>query len=162
MRWVNDAETVDIATEQTLAVPNLECLLFSCCGQYLGCETSDLVKIIRPPRLVPLPRTSGVVSGVFNYRGRIIGAIDIQPLLGMETAKPSAWQWLVVLKGKQFFAGLLIDEILGIEEIPETALINTAVDAPDFLPKSFTVNGRTVDLLSVNSLLSLPAVLVIQ
>jgi chemotaxis signal transduction protein len=140
----------------------IECLLFRCSGQLLACETSQTARVLRPPRLVPLPETSGVVAGLFNYRGRIIGAIDINPLLDLGRATASGWQWIVVLKGKQFLTGLLIDDVLGIETIETDSLVNTAADHSGFLPKIFVVNDQTVSLLSVDTLLANPAVVVNQ
>lgn len=144
------------------AAADRECLLFRCSGRLLGCETSQAARVLRPPRLVPLPSASDVVVGLFNYRGRIIGAIDITPLLGLGQATASGWQWLIVLKGKQFLTGLLVDDVLGIEVIPKDALANTAADQPGFLPKTFVVNDQTALLLSVETLLASSAVVVNQ
>jgi chemotaxis signal transduction protein len=140
----------------------LECLLFRCSGQLLACETSQAARLLRPPRLVPLPRTSGAVVGLFNYRGRIIGAIDLEHLLGLEHAADHVWPWLVVLKGKQFLAGLLIDEVLGIEAIQKASLVNAASDQTGFMPKTFSILETTATLLSVDVLLAHPAVVVTQ
>jgi chemotaxis signal transduction protein len=140
----------------------LECLLFRCCGQLLACESSQVARVLRPPRLVPLPRSSGAVAGLLNYRGRIIGAIDLTTLLGQEQATDRCWPWLIVLKGKQFLTGLLVDEVLGIEAIPLASLVNAAADQPGFLPKNCTIQGATASLLAVEALLAHPAIVVTQ
>lgn len=153
-----------LRTSETVAMEpaGIECLLFRCSGRLLACETSQAAKVLRPPRLVPLPRASGAVVGLFNYRGRVIGAIDLAPLLGLGQAADRGCPWLVVLKGKQFFAGLLVDDVLGIEFLPTDSLVSADAAQPVFLPKAFELHGAAAALLSVETLLANPAVIVSQ
>ena len=146
----------------SMEVAGIECLLFRCAGRLLACETSQAARVLRPPRLVPLPRATGAIVGLFNYRGRIIGAIDLAPLLGPDQATARCWPWLVVLKGRQFLTGLLVDEVLGIEVIPPGSLSNDDADQHGFLPKRFSVHGIDAALLSVDDLLAHPVAVVSQ
>lgn len=149
-------------TDSVIEAPSLECLIFRCCGLLLGCETRRVAKVIPLPAIVPLPRNSGLIAGVFNYRGRILGAIDIRPLIGDNSFAAPLFRWVLLLKGSRFVTGLLVEEVYGIESVADAELFDSPENSPGFLLKTFVNEGRSTALLAVDMLLAEPSAMVSQ
>lgn len=155
------------ATDDSAAFPGTsgalyEVLLFRSRSRLFACLTSQAAKVLPCPRLVPLPLQDRLVAGLVNYRGRIIGVVHSAALLPDQLAAPGAGSWLIVLKGKDFLSGLQVDEVIGIETIPESCFFFNPEESTGFLPKSFQFNGEIAALLAVDALLADPAVIVNQ
>jgi purine-binding chemotaxis protein CheW len=67
--------------------------------------------------LTPVPGARPEVLGVRNLRGQILPVVDLAMLLRIpRTAAPS---WLVVAEAGEVAAGLAINEVSGVDELPD-------------------------------------------
>jgi purine-binding chemotaxis protein CheW len=67
--------------------------------------------------LTPVPGAPPEVLGVRNLRGQILPVVDLAMLLRIpRTTAPS---WLVVAEAGELTAGLAIDEVSGVDQLPD-------------------------------------------
>jgi purine-binding chemotaxis protein CheW len=67
--------------------------------------------------LTPVPGARPEVLGVRNLRGQVLPVVDLAMLLRIpQTAAPS---WLVVAEAGELAAGLAINEVSGVDELPD-------------------------------------------
>lgn len=103
------------------------------------------VKEVRRVRLCRLPHTPPTVPGVFHVRGRVLSALDIQPLLG-EAEPPAHGERCLVamLTSARGQLGLLIDAVHGLRPVYRDEL-----DGGAELGRSEFLIGVTHDLLAL-------------
>lgn len=94
--------------------------MFIKCGDsvYL-IDTGDIVEIINMPRLEYPQRLPKYISGLFDYRGRIINTIDLRNILGLEVKQYNKDTSVIIIEDKNtndVFA-LAFDSIEKIEKI---------------------------------------------
>jgi purine-binding chemotaxis protein CheW len=76
-------------------------------------------EVIDLAEVVPVPGTPGDVIGVMNLRGQILPVIDLTVLIGIERTAPPRLLLIAESNGQQ--AGLALDEVSGIAELPDPA-----------------------------------------
>jgi two-component system chemotaxis response regulator CheV len=70
-------------------------------------------------RVEAVPGARPEILGVRNVRGQIVPVADLAPLLGLARAVPPGRLLLAEAGGRQ--AGLAVDEVSGVSELPELA-----------------------------------------
>lgn len=127
-----------------------------------GLPMSQVLEVLRPPPVTPVPFSPPAVCGVASVRGTVIPVVDLGlRLVGAPAARPGR---LVVVAGPAGGpVGLLADDVMRIVEAPSGG----AEAAPDAgqrsLPEGFITGvvtsdgGRTVALLDLHPVLSLRA-----
>jgi chemotaxis signal transduction protein len=94
--------------------------------------------------LSPVPGTDETVLGVRNLRGRVLPVFDLARLLGVPgDGRPST---LVVAEDDGRQAGLAIDEVTDVGELPETA----AETGSEFLVGSTLEGGKLVGVIDAS------------
>ena len=80
-----------------------------------------VAEVGRMPAVTRVPGTPSWVSGVANWRGRILGVLDLRELLGVsrtDTHEPR----LVVLARNGATVGVVADRVDGVIEVDEESL----------------------------------------
>jgi purine-binding chemotaxis protein CheW len=80
---------------------------------------SAVAEVGRPPALTRVPGVPTWVSGVANWRGRVLAVLDLRPLLSAETAPLDRRGRLVVLTRAGVTAGLLTEGVEGTSDIDD-------------------------------------------
>jgi chemotaxis signal transduction protein len=84
----------------------------------------DLVSIAevgRVPVITRVPGMPGWLSGVANWRGRILPVLDLRPLLGADVAQATNPSRLLVLTGNGIAVGLIVDAVEGTTSLADVA-----------------------------------------
>ena len=88
-------------------------------------ELSAVAEVGRVPTLTRIPGAPVWLSGVANWRGRLLPVLDLRSLLGAKACAPGPSARLVVLALDGVSAGVLVDAVEGtgalsgvIEEFP--------------------------------------------
>jgi chemotaxis signal transduction protein len=82
----------------------------------------DLAHVAEVGRVPPVTRVPGVpgwLAGVANWRGRILPALDLRPLLGADAVPLTNAARLVVLATDVATVGLLVDGVEGTTSVGE-------------------------------------------
>ncbi|MCC5885720.1 MAG: purine-binding chemotaxis protein CheW [Gammaproteobacteria bacterium] len=87
---------------------------FNVGGNRLVSELGQVLEVLAPPRLTPIPGVEDWVLGVANVRGRLLPVVDLCTYLGLEnTTGRSEWRTLVVEDG-DLYCGLLVEQSFGM------------------------------------------------
>ena len=95
---------------------------------------SGVAEVVTAPRTTRVPGLPRWLTGVANWRGRVLPVLDLRPLLGAEQSPLPSSARLVILSADQVEAGLLVDSVLGLlgplegtpQPVPATATADVA------------------------------------
>ncbi|SDU28780.1 chemotaxis protein CheW [Halopseudomonas salegens] len=91
---------------------------FRLAGQHLVAAMGEVSEILHEPRYTALPRVKSWVRGVANVRGRLLPIIDLSRFFAASNTVPRKQRRVLVLDRDDVFAGLLVDEVLGMQHFP--------------------------------------------
>lgn len=83
---------------------------------------SSVAEVGRPPGLTRVPGLPSWVAGVANWRGRVLGVLDLRPLLTSDASSTDRRGRLVVLNRGAVTVGLLTEGVEGTLWIDPDAL----------------------------------------
>lgn len=85
-------------------------------GSRYAVGMSAVAEVGRLPKLTRVPGTPVWLSGVANWRGRILAVLDIRPLMGAAITPTGSLGRLVVLTEANVTVGLLTEGVQGVIE----------------------------------------------
>lgn len=104
----------------------------------------NVLEIAKLGELAPVPGTAGTVLGIRNLHGRVLPVFDLALLFGVPgDGKPST---LVVAEDGGRQAGLAIDEVTDVAELPEMA----PTTGSEFLVASALEDGKLVGVIDAS------------
>jgi purine-binding chemotaxis protein CheW len=102
-------------------------------------QTADLRAVQWTPTITPVPSTPETVLGIVSVRGEIVTLLDLRRLLGLPAAPdPDGPRPALLLGLPGLRAGLVVDEVLGVERLTLADL------QPSLSGREFT-RGLTAD-----------------
>lgn len=139
------------------AEPEWQGMGFQVGGVRLVAPLDDIGEVIMLPRITRLPRVREWLLGLANVRGRLIPIVDLHRYLDMPPTQPvSRWRVLVVEDG-DLVAGLLVEQLLGMQYFSERA--SEAVEAQQlgelgrYVCRTFRAAGRIFHEARLRSIL---------
>ncbi len=125
-------------------------------------ELGQVLEVVAPPRLTPIPGVRPWVLGVANLRGRLLPVIDLCGYVGLENTAPRPqWRVLVVEDG-ELYCGLLVEQSFGMmqfepqeAEEPEEASLDPSIAR--FVRGGFRQSARPWRVIDVRALVREPA-----
>jgi chemotaxis signal transduction protein len=82
-------------------------------------SVSDVLEVAELGEVTPVPGAAATVMGVRNLRGQVVPVVDLARVLGLPQAP--APQRIVIAENAGRKAGFAVDEVLGVEELPEAS-----------------------------------------
>jgi len=79
--------------------------------QSFGISVDSVVDILFPQKITPIPLTQKEIIGSLNLRGRIVTALDIRSLLGIDDVLDSKHAMCVVIEYDNELFSLVVDTI---------------------------------------------------
>ncbi|WP_434578930.1 chemotaxis protein CheW [Pseudomonas sp. Z5-35] len=101
----------------------------------------EVSEVLHEPRHTPLPGVKPWVRGVANLRGRLLPLMDLCGFFGHELSSVRKQRRVLVVDHDEVFAGLLVDEVQGLQHFPQGSLESTSTNDLDGLESAF-VQGR--------------------
>ncbi len=86
----------------------------------------EVAEILREPRYTPLPGVKVWVRGIANLRGRLLPVIDLCRYFGVQSVAASKRRTVLVLECGEIFAGLIVDELFGMQHFAPEAFAQQA------------------------------------
>lgn len=85
-------------------------------------EVSDAVEVLRPRQVTEVPWTPAYINGILSVRGEMVPVLDLKMRLGLGkvNGRPSAR--ILVIAAEDLKAGLLVDRLSGVKEVPARSL----------------------------------------
>lgn len=134
---------------------------FNVGGNRLVSELGQVLEVLAPPRVTPIPGVESWVLGVANVRGRLLPVIDLCAYLGVaNTTQRAEWRVLVVEDG-DLYCGLLVEQSFGMLQFePQEADVggDDIVEAglARFLRGSYRQGARQWRVMDVRALVRQP------
>jgi chemotaxis signal transduction protein len=97
--------------------------------------------------LTPVPGSPAEIMGVCNLRGQVVPVMDLATVLGLRPGEPRR---IVVAELDQRRAGLAVDAVIDVGELPEAS---EQVDSP-FMTGAVLIEGVLVGMLDADAVLS--------
>ncbi|HEX8596494.1 MAG TPA: chemotaxis protein CheW [Pseudomonas sp.] len=93
-------------------------------GRCYVAPMGEIGEILHEPRYATLPGVKPWVRGIANLRGRLLPIMDLCSFLGEELSPARSRQRRVlVVEHQDIFAGLIVDEVLGLQHFSQMSLI---------------------------------------
>lgn len=105
---------------------------FLVAGRQFAVPAADVAEVLRDGRVNTVPRAPDSLAGLLNLRGRIVPVIDLRKRLGLPPhAEPTCPATVhLVLQATEEWCSLLVDEILDVVEIADTAFEPVVAQQP--------------------------------
>ena len=118
---------------------------------------TDVAEVIALPPVTRIPGSPPFLTGVANWRGRMLPVIDVRPLLGAPVVPLASSARLVVVQAEALTAGLVAEGVPGVYDV---SLLD-AGPPPSTLPPEAAriVSGQVVDALGPIAVLDVHALL---
>ena len=101
---------------------SLEVLAFLLAHETYAVETRFIREVYPLTELTPLPCTPDYISGIINIRGQILTIIDMKKFFDLPEKGITNLNRVIVVQQEDMELGILADEIIGIRNIPKSAL----------------------------------------
>ncbi|UVM50901.1 chemotaxis protein CheW [Pseudomonas sp. B21-015] len=93
----------------------------------------EVSEVLHEPRVTQLPGVKPWVKGVANLRGRLLPIMDLCGFfygygLGHELSALRKQRRILVVEHKDVFAGLMVDEIFGLQHFAQNSLESVPMD----------------------------------
>ncbi|MGE8044489.1 chemotaxis protein CheW [Pseudomonas alabamensis] len=95
---------------------------FRIAGQWFVAPMGEIAEVLDEPRSSRVPGVQPWVRGIANLRGRLLPVMDLNRFLGLGHVTPGKQRRVLVLDHETVFAGLLVDEVLGLQHFPQQSL----------------------------------------
>jgi twitching motility protein PilI len=82
----------------------------------------EVSEVLHEPRFTQLPGVKSWVKGVANLRGRLLPVMDLCAFFGHEVSAPRKQRRVLVVEHNEVFAGLLVDEVFGLQHFAQDSL----------------------------------------
>jgi purine-binding chemotaxis protein CheW len=86
--------------------------------EVMGINILQVQEIQQPQRVTPVPRAPSYVMGLISLRGQIIPLVDLRRRLRMDTGKPIAKPYHIVVRGASTMACFEVDQIGDVVNVP--------------------------------------------
>lgn len=100
-------------------------------GQYYVAPMSEVGEVLPEPRLTQLPGVKHWVTGVANVRGRLLPVMDLSAFLGLKLTDNRKSRRIMVIEHQGLFAGLTVDEVLGMQHFDVEGFQENIGQVPD-------------------------------
>lgn len=102
---------------------------FEVAGQRLVAPMGEISEVLSMPELTTVPLVKPWLLGVANVRGRLLPLTDMAKFLQVESKQPRlAQRKVMVIDQGNMFSGLLVDQVLGIQQFTNTQYLAEAMD----------------------------------
>ena len=116
-------------------------------GEHYALPVEQVLEVAEPGEIAAVPGSPPEVLGVRNLRGQVLPVITLATVLGLAESDPTR---VVVVESGDLRAGLRVDEVLDIAQLPPSA---EPVES-DFLHGACMVDGELVGVLDIEAVLS--------
>ncbi|KEO60303.1 chemotaxis protein CheW [Thioclava indica] len=149
-------------TSKITSASEVELLSFRLGEEEYSVDIMSVREIRGWTRATPLPHAPAYVRGVINLRGTVLPVVDLSVRLGMAPVKGDARNVIIVVQMGAQTAGLLVDAVSDILNLPRSELQpppDLAADsAHNYISALTIVEGRMIRVLDLASVLPEDAV----
>lgn len=138
-------------------------LVFHIGADRYGLRLRSVVRVLPVLDLKQLPLAPDSVAGLLDFHGRPVPVIDLARMSGLAPSAPHFDTRIILVDyrvadarapdGQAYLLGLLAERVLGVQDVDETALEASGVQAAPFLGAVASAAGGMVQLVEPDQLL---------
>jgi twitching motility protein PilI len=102
---------------------------FSLLGQRMLAPLGDVIEMMPVPETTKLPGVQDWVMGLANVRGRLLPLFDLEAFFGSKLGGNKLRQRVLVIEMGDLYAGLVVNEVYGMQVMPEGSEIEEVPEA---------------------------------
>jgi purine-binding chemotaxis protein CheW len=87
-------------------------------NEHYALPVADVLEVAALGEVTPVPGAGAAVLGVRNVRGQVLPVVDLAAVLGLAASSPER---IVIAEHGGRKAGLAVDSVVGVEELPEAS-----------------------------------------
>jgi chemotaxis signal transduction protein len=120
-----------------------------------GIPYVDTKQVLHNIHITTIPNVASPIQGVFNWRGKLLTAIDLNQLLQLPQVEAKASPYVIVIANKQYTMGLMVADIIGSDHY-----LNDKLEIPSFishLPHADYIHGLHLGnrvILNINAIMA--------
>jgi purine-binding chemotaxis protein CheW len=114
--------------------------------EHYALAVEDVLEVAELGDVTPVPGAGAAVLGVRNLRGQVLPVVDLATVFELPPAQPER---IVIAEQGGLRAGLAVDGVVGVEELPEAS---EEVDS-QHLAGAALADGALVGVIDVGSVL---------
>jgi twitching motility protein PilI len=137
-----------------------EGVIFSVANTRVVAPLSEVCEILNfPPDVTDVPGTHSWMVGVANIRGDLLPIVDLQAFLGGRMTTRGRHNRTLVIRFREKFVGLLVDERVGMRHFLDTNRCPELLldgDVADYIDFSFKQDGEDWPVFSMRALAASP------
>jgi purine-binding chemotaxis protein CheW len=114
--------------------------------EHYALAVEDVLEVAELGDVTPVPGAGAAVLGVRNLRGQVLPVVDLATVFDLP---PAQSERIVIAERGGLRAGLAVDAVAGVEELPEAS---EEVDSPH-LAGAALADGALVGVIDVGSVL---------
>lgn len=138
-------------------------IAFKIARAHLVAPLTEVREILTYPSLSIVPGTKSWVKGIANVRGSLLPIINLYSYLGKQAAPVGRNTRVLVIRHAEVFAGLVVDEVLGMKHFAEEEYQSDLAPADDmassYLKGCYVQGGQQWGVFSIAKLAQSPAFL---
>lgn len=153
---MTESDHVEGAAEE--AGEPVDAVILRFAGARYAVDMASVAEVVPVPQLTRVPGAPAWLSGVVNWRGRVLPVVDLRPLVGASLSPLPTSARLVVLAEEDIEVGIVADMVPGLlhcetEQLePVPATITTAIAS---LVRGVVDHDGPVAVLSTDAVLRL-------
>jgi len=93
-------------------------------GRYFVAPMDQVTEILHEPNSTKIPRVKSWVRGIANVRGKLLPLIDLSDFMQLKPAVNYRNRRVLVVNHESISAGLIVDDMLGMQTFKETNFHN--------------------------------------
>ncbi len=122
----------------------------------LGIRIFSVREILKVPKMTWLPSAPAYFAGVIAVRGDVQAVVNLKRFLHDGTSHLTEQSRIILVEYGELVAGLLVDEMLDILDLPEQAILPLAesdmLSAERYFDGKVDWNGRIISLLNIEAI----------
>ena len=89
-------------------------LIVRMAGETVALDAAGVEAVIEFGAVTPIPLAPAHIVGLAPARSRVLTIVDVRPVLGLETVKPSGVQSAVIVPVDDHPYGILLDDVIDV------------------------------------------------
>ena len=127
-------------------------------AEYFALPLNRLQEFHVADEIMPIPGCPPHIAGAVNLRGDFVPVIDIRSTLGIRVEELSDRQSIVVLQQERHRVGIVIDAVLGVQNVRQHELkrppVSLQTDARGFLKGMAPYGNAMMGILDIDAVLA--------
>ena len=143
--------------QKQTAQEELQLVIFALAQEEYGLPITKVQEINRLVPVTKLPQAPSFMEGIINLRGKIIPVVDLRKRFGLEAAKRTDDNRIIIVEVNGETVGITVDAVTEVAQLP---VGNIEPPPPDFILDAQYVDGvgklddRLLILLEIDKILT--------